>query len=226
MKITFYGHSCFLIELGGKRIILDPFISGNELAKEISVEEIKVDYVLLSHGHLDHVLDAEVIAKNNEAPIVSNFEIVSWFEEKGLKNGIAMNHGGTVSLNFGSVKMVNAVHSSVLPDGSNGGNPAGFIIESENKKFYYAGDTALHMDMKLIGDYEKPNFSILPIGDTFTMGVKDAIIAADFVKTDKVIAMHFDTFPPIATNTDEAISSFKNEGKELIVLKIGESVEL
>jgi L-ascorbate metabolism protein UlaG (beta-lactamase superfamily) len=226
MKITFFGHSCFLIELGGKTIILDPFISGNELAKDISVEELKVDYVLLSHGHLDHILDAEVIAKNNQAPIVSNFEIVSWFGEKGLTNGVAMNHGGTVALDFGSVKMVNAVHSSVLPDGSNGGNPAGFVIESENKKFYYAGDTALHMDMKLIGDYEKPDFSILPIGDTFTMGVKDAIIASDFVKTDKVIAMHFDTFPPIATNTNEAKSSFKKEGKELIVLSIGESVEL
>lgn len=227
MKLTFFGHSCFLIEVSGKKILFDPFITGNELAKGINIDDIQTDYILLSHGHMDHVLDAEAIARKNNATIVSNFEIVSWFQEKkGIEKGHPMNHGGSVNFDFGTVKFVNAIHSSVLPDGTYGGNPGGFIIDTKEGKFYYAGDTALHMDMKLIGEYDQPDFSILPIGDNFTMGVQDAIIASGFVGTNKVIAMHFDTFPYITTNTTEAKQLFKDAGNELIVLNIGESIEL
>lgn len=227
MKLTFFGHSCFLLESNGTRILFDPFITGNELAKDINIDDIKADYILLSHGHMDHVLDAEAIAKANNATIVSNFEIVSWYQEKkGIENGHPMNHGGSKSFDFGTVKFVNAVHSSVLPDGTYGGNPGGFVIQIENKTFYYAGDTALHMDMKLIGEYDQPDFSILPIGDNFTMGVKDAIIASDFVGTNNVVAMHFDTFPYIATDLENAKEQFTAAGKDLIILNIGESIEL
>ena len=227
MKLTFLGHACFLLETEKANILLDPFISGNELASNININELKVDYILLSHGHEDHVLDAEQIAKNNDATIVSNYEVAMWFmNTKGVEKVHPMNHGGAKQFGFGRVKMVNAVHSSMLPDGSYGGNPAGFIIEADGKKFYYAGDTALTMDMQLIGKYDQPDVSILPIGDNFTMGMEDALIAADFVNTDHVIAMHFDTFPYIVTDTEKAKDLFKSKNKELTVLDIQQTIEI
>ena len=150
MEITFYGHACFSVKIKDKYILFDPFISPNELAKDINIDSIQADYILLSHGHEDHVADVERIAKKTNAKIVSNFEIVTWFGNKGIENAHPMNHGGSWDFDFGKVKYVNAVHSSTLPDGSSGGNPGGFVIESEEGNFYFAGDTALHMDMKLI----------------------------------------------------------------------------
>lgn len=225
MELTFYGHACFSVILKGKTLLFDPFITPNEQAKHIDVESINADYILLSHGHEDHVADAEKIAKRTGATIISNFEVVQWFEAKGIK-GHAMNHGGYWTFDFGDVKMVNAVHSSSMPDGSYGGNPAGFVIESGKKTFYYAGDTALTYDMKLIGEAFELDVAILPIGDNFTMGLEDALKASSFVQCDKIIGVHFDTFGYIEINHAEAITKAKNHNKELILLKIGETVNV
>src|SRR5690606_37902079 len=189
--ITYYGHSTFLVEIDNKKILFDPFISPNELAGEIDLASIVADYILVSHGHSDHVADVEAIANKNDATVVANFEVASWFENKGVKNVHPMNHGGSKEFEFGKVKFVNAIHSSTLPDGSPGGNPGGFVVESEAATFYYAGDTALTYDMKLIGEQFNLDFAFLPVGDNFTMGIEDAIKAANFVGTKKVIGMHY-----------------------------------
>lgn len=226
MKISYYGHACFGIEVGGKHLLIDPFITANPLAAKIDVDTLKADYILLTHGHGDHVMDAERIAKRTGAMIVSNYEIATWYESKGITNVHGMNHGGQRTFEFGTVKFVNAVHSSVLPDGTYGGNPGGFIIRGAERTVYVAGDTALTMDMKLIGDYENLDVAILPIGDNFTMGVSDAVICADFIRCNRVIGMHFDTFPPIEINHAEAVNTFAEGGKELILMEIGGSIEI
>ncbi|MGB0423809.1 MAG: metal-dependent hydrolase [Flavobacteriales bacterium] len=226
MKITFYGHSCILIETCGKRILFDPFISFNEKAKHIDLEKLNVDYILISHGHEDHVADAETLAKMHNAVIVSNFEIVSWYQQKGIEKVWPMNHGGTKEFDFGSIKYVNAVHSSVLPDGTYGGNPGGFVLKNEEGCVYFAGDTALTMDMELLGRHMDLDLAILPIGDNFTMGVGDAIICSDMINCNKVMGVHFDTFPPIVIDHNQAVEEFKAAEKELILLEIGENIEL
>lgn len=226
MKLTFYGHACFSIETGDKHILFDPFITPNELAKDIDVNSIKADYVLLSHGHDDHIVDALTIATNNDATIVSNFEIVSWYGSKGYTKGHPMNHGGQWTFDFGKVKYVNAIHSSVLPDGSYGGNPGGFIVDAvDDSTFYYAGDTALHMDMKLIPMWAKLDFAVLPIGDNFTMGVEDALVAAEFIECDHIVGVHYDTFGYIKIDHEKAVAAFAAKGKKLSLLGIGESLE-
>jgi len=195
--ITYYGHSTFLVEIDSKKILFDPYISPNELAEKVDLNSIVADYILVSHGHGDHVADVETIAKKNDATVVANFEVASWFQEKGLKNVHPMNHGGSKAFEFGKVKYVNAIHSSTLPDGTPGGNPGGFVVQSSQGTFYYAGDTALTYDMKLISEEFNLDFAFLPIGDNFTMGIDDAIKAAGFVGTKKIIGMHYDTFPYI-----------------------------
>lgn len=226
MDVTYYGHSCFQVVLAGKKLLFDPFITPNELAKDIDINGIKVDYIILSHGHQDHIADVEAIYKNNNAKIIATFEVVSWFAEKGLENSHQMNHGGSWDFDFGRLKMVNAVHSSSMPDGSYGGNPAGFVLKSDDVTFYYAGDTALHYDMKLIEEEFNIDLAFLPIGSNFTMGVEDAVRAADFVGTKKVIGMHYDTFPLIETDHEKAISTFSDHGRELILMGIGETINL
>lgn len=221
MVLTYYGHSCFGVEIKGVQLLIDPFISGNELASKIDIDAIQADYILLSHGHGDHVADAERIAKKTGATIISNFEIVSWYEGKGVK-GHPMNHGGKVSFDFGTIKYVQAVHSSVLPDGTPGGNPGGFVIWNDEISFYFAGDTALTLDMQLIPMLcPALDFAILPIGDNFTMGIGDAIVASDFIQCDRVIGAHYDTFGYIKINKDEAVDAFKREDKQLVLMDIG-----
>lgn len=226
MKITYYGQSCFLFEIGEHRVLFDPFISPNELAANIKVDDIKADYILLSHGHQDHVHDAEQIANNNNATIVATFEIASWFAAKGVQKTHPMNTGGKVTLPFGTVKMVNAIHSSSLPDGTYAGTAAGFVVETEDKTFYFAGDTALTYDMKLIPDQFDLHFALLPIGDNFTMDIHDAMIAADFLDVEKVIGMHYDTFPYIKIDHEEVKEVAQMADKELILMQIGETINL
>jgi L-ascorbate metabolism protein UlaG (beta-lactamase superfamily) len=177
MNITYYGHSCFGVEVNGKHLLFDPFITPNGLAKNIDITSIKADYILVSHGHFDHIADAVSIASRTGAKVICAFEIHTWFNKQNITNTHPMNIGGKSKFDFGNVKCVTAVHSSCLPDGTYGGNPMGFIIESPEGNFYFAGDTALTYDMKLIGDYRTVNFAFLPIGDNFTMGVDNAIIA-------------------------------------------------
>ncbi|WP_310993784.1 metal-dependent hydrolase [Aequorivita marina] len=226
MKITYYGQNCLGLEIKGKNILIDPFISGNDLAKDkIDINNLKADYILLTHAHQDHTLDAEAIAKNTDAIIVSNFEIANHYEAKGIEVH-PMNHGGSWSFEFGKVKYVTAHHTSSFPDGSYGGQPGGFVIEGEHKNIYVAGDTALTMDMKLIPLYTKLDLAILPIGDNFTMGVDDAIIASDFVECDKVMGVHYDTFGYIEIDHKAAKRKFYEAGKDLMLFEIGESIEL
>lgn len=225
MKITFYGHACLGIEVTGKHILVDPFITGNPKAAHIDINTIKVDYILITHAHFDHVKDVEEIAKRTNAVIVSNWEIANHYGNKGLKYH-PMNHGGSWNFDFGKVKYVNAIHTSSFADGSYGGQPGGFVIEGEHKNIYIAGDTALTMDMKLIPMRTKLDLAILPIGNNFTMDVDDAIVASEFVDCDKVLGYHFDTFGFIEINHEEAKKKFFDAGKDLMLLEIGESIEL
>lgn len=226
MKITFYGQNSLAIEVSGKNIIVDPFISGNPLSKDkVDISSLKADYILLTHAHEDHVLDAETIAKNTGAKIVSNYEIAMHYQAKGFDIH-PMNHGGSWQFDFGKVKYVNAIHTSSFADGSNGGQPGGFVIEGEHKNIYIAGDTALTMDMKLIPLTTKLDLAILPIGDNFTMGIDDAIIASNFVECDKVLGVHYDTFGYIEIDSEMAKRKFYDAEKDLMLLGIGESLEL
>ena len=226
MKITYYGHATIGVEFGGKHLLFDPFISGNPIAPGIDIDKIPADYILISHGHQDHVLDMERIAKRTHAQIISNAEIVGWAEGKGLK-GHPMNHGGKWDFDFGTVKYVNAVHSSALPDGSNGGNPGGFVIWDGAQCFYFAGDTALTMDMKLIPEFcPKLDIALLPIGDNFTMGYEEAIVASDYIHCNRILGIHYDTFGLIKIDHQQVLDAFKARGKELVLLPIGKSIEI
>jgi L-ascorbate metabolism protein UlaG (beta-lactamase superfamily) len=225
MKITFYGHASLGIEVGGKHILVDPFISGNPNATHIDIDTLKADYILITHAHQDHILDVESLAKRTNAVIVSNWEIATYYGNKGLQYH-PMNHGGVWKFDFGKLKYVNAIHSSSFPDGSYGGNPGGFVLEGEHKNIYISGDTALTMDMKLIPMRTKLDLAIFPIGDNFTMGVDDSITASDFVECDKILGCHYDTFGFITINHDAAKKKFFDAGKDLMLLEIGESIEL
>lgn len=226
MRITYYGHSCFQVIVNGKKLLFDPFISENPLASSVDVEKIEADYILASHGHDDHIADLEKIAKRTNATVIANFEIATWFQKRGVKNVHAMNTGGHWMFDFGKVKCVQAIHSSSMPDGTYGGNPMGFLIEAPQGSFYYAGDTALHNDMKLIGDYKRMNFAFLPLGNNYTMGIDNAVIASDFIRCDKIIGMHYDTFDMIKIDHKEAKHKFELSGKDLQLMQIGESREI
>lgn len=225
MKISFYGHASLGIEVSQKHILVDPFISGNPKASHINIGELKADYILLTHAHQDHILDVEAIAKRTGAVIVSNWEIATYYGNKGFQTH-PMNHGGSWKFDFGVVKYVNAIHSSSFPDGTYGGNPGGFVIESEHKNIYISGDTALTMDMKLIPLRTKLDLAIFPVGGNFTMDVEDAIMASDFVECDKILGVHFDTFGYIEINHEEAIKKFFDKDKDLMLLEIGSFIEI
>ena len=226
MNITYYGHNSFLVEFGGKKLLFDPFISGNGMASNIDVNSIEADYILLSHGHQDHILDAESIAKRCDATIISNFEIVSWYESKGVK-GHPMNHGGKYTFDFGTVKYVSAIHSSVLPDGTYGGNPGGFVIWNDENCFYMACDTALTYDMKLIPLMcPKLDFAVLPMGDNFTMGIEEAVMASSFIECKNIIGWHYDTFPLIKMDQNKAKTAFESKGIHIHLPKIGETINM
>jgi L-ascorbate metabolism protein UlaG (beta-lactamase superfamily) len=225
MKTTFYGQSTFMLEAGGKKLLFDPFITPNPEASAIDIHSLKPDYILVSHGHGDHVADLLAIQKSSDAIIICIAEIANWLGKHGINNAHGMNIGGGFNFEFGRVKMVNAIHSSTLPDGSPGGNPAGFLLHVDGKVIYYAGDTALTYDMKLLAD-ENLDWAYLPIGDNYTMGVEDAIKASGFINCKNIIGMHYDTFPVIKIDIVEAEAKFVKTGINIKLPKIGESVEL
>jgi L-ascorbate metabolism protein UlaG (beta-lactamase superfamily) len=226
MKLTYYGQSCFSVVIGGKNILFDPFISPNPLAKDIDINAIEADYIFLSHGHGDHIADCISIATRTGAKVVCAYEIAEWLQKQGVSNTHPMNTGGKWKFEFGTVKCVVAQHSSVMPDGTYGANPMGFVFITEEDNFYYAGDTALTMDMKLIPRWAHINFCILPIGDNFTMDYEDACTACEFVKSDVVVGVHYDTFGYIEIDKEKAFAHFKAEGKVLLLPAIGETIEL
>jgi len=227
MKATFYGHASLALELAGANILFDPFITPNPLAKAIDIQTLHPDYIMLSHGHGDHVADVAAIQKNADATVIAIVETAAWVRRQGVHPDkiIEMNFGGTVKTNFGTAKMVYALHTNGTPDGQYGGQPAGYLIQSGQKKIYFAGDTALTLEMKLLAD-EKLDWAILPIGDHYTMGVDDAIKAAHFIQCKQIIGIHYDTFPVIKIKHDEAIQKFTDAGLTLHLLNIGESLAL
>jgi L-ascorbate metabolism protein UlaG (beta-lactamase superfamily) len=226
MNLTYYGQSCFSVETGGTNLLFDPFISPNPQAKHINIKDIRADYVLLSHGHSDHIADAIPIIKQNNATAVGAFEVVTWLNNQGIEKYHPMNTGGKWSFDFGTVKCTNAIHSSNMPDGSYGANPMGFIVTTKDKTFYYSGDTALTMDMQLVPRWGKLDFAILPIGDNFTMGYEDAIMAAEMIQCRNIVGVHYDTFGFIKIDHEKVKKAFADAGLNLYLPAIGESIEL
>ncbi|WP_370569347.1 metal-dependent hydrolase [Methylacidimicrobium sp. B4] len=222
MEVTYYGHSCFGLEIGGTRLLFDPFLTGNPLASTLRAEEIPADYLFLSHGHADHIGDGPDIAKRTGALVVSSFEVAEWLLRQGVEGVYAMNLGGKKSWPFGVVHYVPAFHSSSLPDGGYGGPAGGFVIRAAEGTVYYAGDTALFGDMKLLGEMYHPiALAILPIGDTFTMGVEEAIRAAELLDCRNVMGVHYDTFEGIRIDRRAALEAFSRAELNLHLLPIG-----
>lgn len=225
MKYTYYGQSCFQLEVDGKRFLFDPFITHNSLAKHIDIKTIKADYILVSHGHGDHIADLVEIANQTNAKVIAMVEVADWIRKQGVKNVTDVNFGKS-KFNFGTLRTVWAAHSSSNPDGSYGGNPVGFVLELGGKCIYFAGDTALTLEMKILADLYHLDYAILPIGGHYTMDVDDALVATKFLHCYKVIGVHYNTFPPIHIDMEEAQAKFKRENKMLLLPAIGETIEL
>jgi L-ascorbate metabolism protein UlaG (beta-lactamase superfamily) len=226
LNLTFLGHSCFLLDDGKHKVVIDPFITGNPLAK-ITVDDLKADFILLTHGHGDHMGDAIEVAKKNKAMIISNFELATFCASEGIEKTAGLYIGGGANFPFGSLKLTIAHHGSTL--GGNmayGGNPVGFIIRMADKVIYHAGDTGLFMDMKLIGELDKIDMALLPIGGYFTMDVNDAAKAVEFLQPRKVIPMHYDTFDPIKADPKVFAKKVKQFGAECVILQPGHSYGL
>ena len=224
-KLTFLGHSAFQIEAGGKVILIDPFLTGNPQAS-VSADQVQADYIIVSHGHGDHVGDTVAIANRTGATVISNHEIGLWLQKQGVAKIHDMHIGGSYKFDFGTVKLTIAHHGSVLPDGTDGGNPVGIIIKTADGNIYHAGDTGLFYDMTLIGQ-EDLKVAILPIGDNYTMGPDDAIRATRMLNPDFVIAAHVNTFPLIEQDvTQWAANTERETTARPVVLKPGECFEM
>lgn len=222
-KLTYFSHSAWKIESGSHTILIDPFLNDNPTSP-VKANEVKADFIIVTHGHGDHVGDAVEIAKANNSTIITNFEIANWLGEKGV-NAHPMHIGGAKEFPFGKVKLTQAFHGSALPDGSYGGMPAGVLITVEGKTLYHTGDTGLFGDMKLIGEMNPLEIALIPIGDNFTMGMDDAVKAVELLKPKKVIPMHYKTFDVINADPNEFVKRVNKFGVDAEVLDYGASIE-
>lgn len=226
MIITYLGHSCVHIKTANHQIIIDPFISGNPLMKDFDLNSIEADYIFLTHAHQDHILDAEFLAKKNNAIIVSSYEVCNHYSAKGLETQY-LNVGAQFAFDFGKVRGVAAIHSSSFSDGSYGGLAQGFVFTIEDKKIYHSGDTALTYEMKILPKlFKSIDLALLPLGNVYTMDYKEAARAAKWCKASKTLGLHYDTFPPLEIDKTKAVNYFNSKGKELILLNPTESLEL
>lgn len=223
--LRWLGHGSWHIRTGNYELLVDPFVDENPLSP-VRANELSCQYILITHGHYDHMADAEKIARQTGATIVAVYEICRWFEQKGLTSTHAMNIGGGYNFPFGRVKMVPAWHSSLLPDGSCGGQAAGFVLFLPEGNVYIAGDTGLFGDMKLIGDLGLA-LAILPIGDNYTMGPEDALLAVKLLRPRWVIPMHLGTWPIIEQDPQRwAERVRKKSAAEVVILQPGETFAL
>lgn len=224
-KLTWYGHATLALESGDYHILVDPFFSGNPLSP-VRADQVRADFILVTHGHGDHVGDTVAIARRNGALVISNYEICNWLSAQGVKTH-AQHLGGGYRHPFGYLKLTFALHGSSLPDGSYGGNPAGFLLHTrEGRKIYLAGDTGLFGDMRLIGE-EGLDLAVLPIGDNYTMGPDDALRAVKLLQPEHVIPIHFGTFDVIRQNAQVWAQRVQAESAAHVhVLNVGESFEL
>lgn len=225
-EITWFGHNTWLIETGGHKIVLDPFFDNNP-ASPVKAKDVDAQFILVSHGHFDHIDDAAALANRCGAKAIANFEVATWLANKQhVKDVLEMNHGGGANLPFGRVKYVQAIHSSVLPDGTYGGNPGGWVLSLADGNIYFACDTALFSDMQLIGAIGI-ELAIVPIGDLYTMGPDDSVLATKFIQPKRVGPCHFNTWPPIAQDTDAWASKIRSQtSAEPLVWKPGETKTL
>lgn len=229
MKITYHGHSCVQVEIEGKSLVIDPFVSGNPAAI-VKPEDIRADFVLLTHAHSDHTLDAVPIALNNNAPIVANFEVATYMGWQGAQT-IPMNIGGALDLGFAKITMIQAFHSSGMTDEENkvigyGGMPGGFIIEAGGKTLLHAGDTGLFGDMKMYGELFNIDVALLPIGGQLTMGPEDAVTAARWFGAKQVVPIHFNTFPFIQQDEKSFAALLEDAGIGSAYLQYGETLSV
>lgn len=216
-----------MVEAGGKKMLFDPFITYNELAKDIKVTDIMPDFIFVSHGHQDHIADCKSIALQSGAQVICSWEVAVWLNNQEVTNTRPMNTGGSFAFADGlTVKCVVAQHSSGLPDGTYGGNPMGFIINSTEGSFYFSGDTAITLDMQLIPLWANLQFCVLPIGDNFTMDAADAVRCADMVKCNTVIGVHYNTFGYIAIDINKTKEIFAAGNKTLLLPGIGETINV
>lgn len=228
LKITYYGHSTLVVETDEHKLVIDPFFAPNNPLAPISVDKVEADFILLTHGHNDHTADAAALAAATGALVIGNFEVVSWMQEHGATQGHGMNTGGAYTFPFGRLKLTIAHHSSTMPDGSNGGNPNGLLVTfNDGHDVYFAGDTALTYDMKLIGERGGVDLAVLPIGDNFTMGPDDAVLAAQFVAAKHVLPVHYNTFPPIRQDAQAFAEQLRRTVEiDCTVLAPGEAMTL
>lgn len=227
LAVRYLGHSCFEFNFNGTKVLLDPFISYNPLAKDIKIDELMPEYIFLSHGHQDHVADLALIQKQSNSSVAAIVETAAWVRRQGIDEDkvLEFNFGGTLHLPFGKVKMVYALHTNSTPDGAYAGAPCGFIFYIGNKTIYFAGDTALTVEMKLLEELEL-DWAILPIGGHYTMDMYDAVKAAGFVNCRNIIGMHYDTFSPVTIDTAEAKQLFEEANLNLKLLQLGETIIL
>jgi L-ascorbate metabolism protein UlaG (beta-lactamase superfamily) len=225
LKVSYHGHSVVKLETGGKTVLIDPFITGNSLT-DLKAEEVKADYIILTHAHNDHVGDTVEIAKRNDALVITNADLATYLGWQGVRTH-GMNIGGAFQFDFGKVKMTQAFHGSGYATEDQqiiyGGMPAGVLVMAEGKTIYHAGDTGLFSDMKLIGRHGI-DLAFLPIGDNFTMGPEDAAVAAEFIKAKQVVPIHFNTFPPIKQDPQKFLDLL--EEKNGVLLEPGQQLEL